>query len=101
MDFHTRQLQDMCRLCGGKETLHLTDRKGYVKENFSKMIARAFNIDVSRDCDGVHPQCICNKCRAKLQKWNKLMNQRKKGPLNIVLFNFEPHISSNSNTTFF
>ncbi|KAJ8018343.1 hypothetical protein HOLleu_43721 [Holothuria leucospilota] len=85
MEMHKGLLKFMCRLCGGKAS----ERNLTEKYKFKKDVFKAFSIDFANDSSDIHPPSMCDCCRLKISRWNKLKARK---PLNIALWsNFVAH----------
>nr|XP_047145626.1 uncharacterized protein LOC124818645 isoform X2 [Hydra vulgaris] len=70
-EMHKEKLSKICRLC--KQKL-IVDQYYVCKKTaleFSQEIFDIFGHHLNDDCENVHPKFVCNKCRRKLQRYQK------------------------------
>ncbi|XP_033114332.1 uncharacterized protein LOC117114750 [Anneissia japonica] len=80
-------LQTVCRLCGCAKAIK-EGRQPLMKENFSRIIMAALEVDVSNDDVNVHPPYICQCCELKLKRWKTKMQKNMKANCNITVMTF-------------
>ncbi|XP_067669401.1 uncharacterized protein [Haliotis asinina] len=63
-DFHVMRLRKVCRICGKSTGSGCSTRK------CQKELWQLFNIDITQDINGVHPQRICHAHRQLFYRYN-------------------------------
>lgn len=69
MDFHTSELVKVCRVCGKRVSKAKGKERSNVCMKYRKELAEVFSIDVSSDCEDIHPLQFCQSCRVAIGNW--------------------------------
>ena len=66
-EFHKRQLQHFCRVCGGRLAKH-GKRFEYSCTAHTSDLSSVFGVQIGSDSPHIHPPSFCKPCYAKLQQ---------------------------------
>lgn len=70
---HTRRLNSLCRLCGGRVSRISKDKQTAAKKcsTYASDISVVYKVNVHEDVKDKHSLFMCTKCYALLVKWRR------------------------------
>ena len=69
MEYHKNELGKACRVCGKRVNKAKGRSRSFLAAEHSQELAEVFSIDVSSDCEDIHPHSFCLSCRAFMGSW--------------------------------
>ena len=68
---HVNNLKKLCRVCGSKIGFKLGYQKAKCVDDFSEIISKVYNIDVTNEDESIYPKKLCGSCKRKLERLMK------------------------------
>ena len=89
--YHIEKLKAYCRLCKVQRVLSSNRKKPLDAREYKRLIFVFHGLKVEEDDPKIYPRYICDVCRNRLERYNKLKRSKREFDVTFIPREFVPH----------